>query len=131
MTQIAYVRVFALAATALVAASAAQADVRRSTVVDWNLRTHQLTLSDRTQFNLDPAKVALPDTLTPGDGIEIGYDSDEDGVSAVHYVTVLARANPVPVPNPQAAAPVSETVAAPSAIAAPAIDEEDTDFDAQ
>ncbi len=62
------------------------ADVLTSRVVNWNAKTHQLTLSDMSQFNLDPTKVALPSTFTPGETVEIVYASDEDGVLAVHSV---------------------------------------------
>lgn len=70
------------------------ADVLTSRVVSWNVKTHQLTLSDKSQFNLDPTQVALPASFTPGETVQISYVSDEDGVSAINSVTVLPDAIP-------------------------------------
>lgn len=73
---------------ACVFAAPAFADSITSRIVSWNPHTHQLTLSDRSQFNLDPKQVTLPETFTPGDTVEISYAGGEDGVSAIHSVTV-------------------------------------------
>lgn len=72
----------------------AYADVVTSKIVNWNAKTQQLTLSDNSQFNLDPKQVALPASFVPGATVEIIFAADEDGVSEVNAVTVLPDAAP-------------------------------------
>ena len=71
------------------------ADTVTSRVVNWNAKTQQLTLSDKSQFNLNPAQPGLPSTYTAGETVEISFVADEDGVSEINSVTVTPSDLPV------------------------------------
>jgi cold shock CspA family protein len=65
------------------------ADVSTGTVLVLDRKARVLVLTDRTVWALNVMKSALPTGLKAGDRVEIDYESDEEGVSAINSITIL------------------------------------------
>ena len=72
----------------------AQADVTNGTVLALDRKARALVLTDRSVWDLETLESILPEGLKAGDRIEISYDSDEDGVSAVRNIELLPSSEP-------------------------------------
>ncbi|MFT5658301.1 MAG: hypothetical protein ACI9KN_001580 [Gammaproteobacteria bacterium] len=70
----------------------AAADTIDGTVLAVDRKAKTLVLTDRTAWALDTIQSTLPDGLKAGDRIEIDYDSDEEGVSAIRNISILPMA---------------------------------------
>ena len=64
------------------------ADVTSGTVLVHDRMAKILVLTDRTVWPLELLKSAAPDGLKAGDRVEIEYESDEEGVSAINSIQV-------------------------------------------
>lgn len=64
------------------------ADVTMGTVLAFDRKAKTLILTDRSVWALDSMKSELPAGLKAGDRIEIDYESDEEGVSAINGITI-------------------------------------------
>lgn len=73
----------------LLLSTPAAADVTDGTILALDRKARALVLSDRSVWELEALESSLPDNLKAGDRIEISYESDEDGVSAIRYIKVL------------------------------------------
>ncbi|MDH3449078.1 MAG: copper-binding protein [Gammaproteobacteria bacterium] len=73
----------------LMNASLASADVTDGTVLALDRKAKSLVLTDRSAWALDAMKSAMPEGLKAGDRVEINYESDEDGVSAINGIRIL------------------------------------------
>jgi len=67
----------------------AAADVTNGTVLALDRKAQKLILTDRTAWALEAMEASLPNDLKAGDRIEISYDSDEEGVSAIRNIRIL------------------------------------------
>lgn len=72
----------------------AVADVTDGTVLALDRKARTLILTDRTVWALDTMEASLPADLKAGDRVEIKYDSDEEGVAAIHGIQLLPPAKP-------------------------------------
>ena len=72
----------------------AAADVTNGTVLALDRKARTLVLTDRTLWALDTMEASLPADLKAGDRIEIKYDSDEEGVSAIRNIQLLPTTKP-------------------------------------
>ena len=64
------------------------ADITAGSVLVLDRKAKILVLTDRTVWDLDTVKSGLPAGLKAGDRIEIDYESDEEGVSAINSITI-------------------------------------------
>jgi cold shock CspA family protein len=65
------------------------ADVSTGTVLVLDRKARILVLTDRTVWTLSVMKSDLPTGLKAGDRVEIDYESDEEGVSAINSITIM------------------------------------------
>lgn len=65
------------------------ADVTEGTVLVYDRKARLLVLSDRTSWSLDTMKAQMPSGLKAGDRIQIQYESDEEGISAINSIEIL------------------------------------------
>ena len=72
----------------------AAADVTNGTVLALDRKARTLVLTDRTLWALDTMEASLPADLKAGDRIQIKYDADEEGVSAIRNIQLLPMAKP-------------------------------------
>ena len=72
----------------------AVADVTNGTILALDRKARSLVLTDRTVWTLDTMEASLPADLKAGDRVEIKYESDEEGVSAIRSVQLLPAAKP-------------------------------------
>lgn len=76
----------------LVLSASVAADVTDGTILAFDRKVRAIVLTDRTVWDLKALESKLPDNLKAGDRIEISYESDEDGVSAIKNIKVLPSA---------------------------------------
>ena len=81
-------------ATLLLQAAPAGADATDGTVLALDRKARTLILADKTVWPLELLDSALPADLKAGDRIEIEYESDEEGVSAIKSIRVSVIGNP-------------------------------------
>lgn len=72
----------------------AAADATDGTVLAIDRKAKTLVLIDRTVWALDTMESSLPADLKAGDRIEINYESDEEGVSAIRNIQILPAEGP-------------------------------------
>jgi hypothetical protein len=63
-------------------------DATDGTVLIYDRKAKRLVLTDRTVWDLDALKSALPSGLEAGSRVHIEYESDEEGVSAINSITL-------------------------------------------
>ncbi len=73
----------------LVAPQVGAQDITDGTILALDREAKVLILTDRTTWSLENLKSSLPADLKAGDRIEIKYESDEDGVSAINDIRLL------------------------------------------
>lgn len=62
-------------------------DISQGTVVALDRKARTLVLSDRTVWSLELLKSELPAGLKAGDRVQVEYEGDEDGISAIKSIT--------------------------------------------
>jgi len=77
-----------------VAPGAGAQDVTQGTVLALDRKARVLVLQDRTVWALELMKSELTADLKAGDRIEISYESDEEGVSAIASIVKLTEMPP-------------------------------------
>jgi hypothetical protein len=82
---------------------AAAEDVSQGTILALDRKAKVMILTDRTVWPLETAKSEVPVGLIAGNRVEIRYESDEEGISAINEIRLL----PVIMPG-RSAADVSE-----------------------
>lgn len=78
----------------LILSLSAAADVTDGTILAFDRKVRTIVLTDRTVWALDTMESMPAEDLKAGDRIEISYDSDEDGVSAIRNIKVLPLSKP-------------------------------------
>ena len=72
----------------LIAASTAGAqEITQGTILALDRKARLLVLEDRTVWALELMKSAIDAAIEAGDHIEISYELDEEGVSAINHIT--------------------------------------------
>lgn len=66
-------------------------DVSEGTVLVYDRKARVLVLTDRSVWSLEALKAQAPAGLKAGDRVQIQYESDEEGVSAINSIEVLAN----------------------------------------
>jgi len=84
---------------------AAAEDVSQGTILALDRKARVMVLTDRTVWPLETAKSAVPVGLIAGNRVEIRYESDESGVTAINEIRLL----PVIIPG-RSASDVSEGI---------------------
>ena len=67
----------------------ASQDVSQGTVLALDRKARTLVLVDRTVWALELLKSELPAGLKAGDRVQIEYEGDEDGISAISSISLL------------------------------------------
>ena len=67
------------------------ADISEGTVLVFDRKANLVVLTDRTVWALELAKSPAPAGLKAGDRIRIEYDSDEEGISSIYSIEILAN----------------------------------------
>ena len=67
------------------------ADISEGTVLVFDRKANLLVLTDRTVWALELSKSPAPAGLKSGDRIRIEYDSDEEGISSIYGIDILAN----------------------------------------
>ena len=67
----------------------AAADATDGTVLAIDRKAKTLVLTDRTVWALEALKSEPPVGLQAGDRVEIEYESDEEGVSAINSIAII------------------------------------------
>ena len=80
---------FAVVTLLLFSAFRASADVTQGTILALDRKARLLVLVDRTAWSLEMLKSDLSTELKAGDHVEIVYDSDEEGVSAIRSIKLI------------------------------------------
>lgn len=78
-----------IAAMGMLALPAAAQDVSQGTVLAFDRKANTLVLSDRSVWSLQAFQGDLSAGLKAGDRVEICYQSDEDGISAIDDVSLV------------------------------------------
>jgi len=60
-------------------------------VLVFDRKARILVLTDRTVWELESLKSDLPAGLKAGDRVEIEYESDEEGVSAINSIAIISQ----------------------------------------
>jgi len=86
---------FAVVSILLIAAPGAGAqDVTQGTILALDRKARVLILQDRTVWALELMKSEIAAHLKAGDRIEISYESDEEGISAIRSIAMLHELPP-------------------------------------
>ena len=64
-------------------------DVTAGTILVFDRKARIMILTDRTVWALEALKSELPVGLKAGDRVEIEYESDEEGVSAINSIAII------------------------------------------
>lgn len=78
-----------LAALLVTAPQAAKLDSTDGTVLAFDRKANTLVLTDKTVWSLELMQSEVPSELQAGDRVEINYESDEDGISAISDIKIL------------------------------------------
>lgn len=71
--------------------TAGASDVTTGTLLVFDRKANILVLTDRTVWALEAMMSDFPVGLRAGDRIEIEYESDEEGVSAINRILILSN----------------------------------------
>ncbi len=71
--------------------AAALADSTTGTVSAYDRLAGVIVLTDKSVYSLDSATIDIPPNLSAGDKITIEFEGDEDGISAINGITILAE----------------------------------------
>lgn len=66
------------------------ADISEGTVLAFDRKENLVVLTDRTVWALELSKSPAPAGLKSGDRIRIEYESDEEGISQIYSIEILA-----------------------------------------
>ena len=92
-----------LPALLFASSQAAAEDISQGTILALDRKARVMVLTDRTVWPLETAKSGVPVGLIAGNRVEIRYESDESGVTAINEIRLL----PVIIPG-RSASDVSE-----------------------
>ena len=67
------------------------ADISEGTVLVFDRKANLLVLKDRTVWALELSKSPAPAGLKSGDRIRIEYESDEEGISSIYGIEIIAN----------------------------------------
>jgi len=81
----------ACASLSLTVAGTVKADEVTGTVLAFDRVAKVLVLTDKTAYPLEVAISDIPATLSAGDQVTIDFKGDEDGISAINAITILAE----------------------------------------
>ena len=84
----------ALCALLIAAPMASAEDIAEGSIVAIDRKAKVMVLSDRSAWALELSKSEVPGGLKAGDRVQIRYDSDEEGVSAINSISKLMPEKP-------------------------------------
>jgi hypothetical protein len=66
-------------------------DVSEGVVLVYDRKARILVLTDRTSWPLESLKAEAPGALKAGDRVQIQYESDEEGISAINSIEIISN----------------------------------------